>query len=322
MADFTNDPPAGITVPGATMDNGAPAGVTVPGATMDNGTPAGITVAGATMDNSAPAVVTVPGSTMENAAPSMTSVPTSVGLFCFGAGGAIPSVDFYAETGHSVYQFTTPFDGQLVPTVVSPPGNLEADIDGTPSIPFATWPTLGVIAKGKVIKVRIPSTVAWANVPVEQLVQFNQAPLGIAVPNSTATNTAPAGLTVPGSTMDNTAPTEIVVSGSVAPVLPIQAPASPTTVDHTVSLVAGTNYRVLCISRGAPVTIALPDPGSVNQSIEIVDASLQAVTFPVTINGGTKNVVADAAGANTYVLNRTGSSIQLVYVGAAGWKFV
>jgi len=115
----------------------------------------------------------------------------------------------------------------------------------------------------------------------------------------------------------NTAPTPFVLPGEQAPVAIITAP-TVNVVTQSATLVAGTNYLVSVGSRLSPVTINLPDPGSVGQTIEIIDATLQAGVYPITVNSGSKPIVE---GASTILLSTPGSSLRLTYSGVSstGW---
>ena len=132
---------------------------------------------------------------------------------------------------------------------------------------------------------------------------FDNTPPGAATPNNAAAfdnttptpvmpslsqsfiNATPDGKT-PGTAaaFDNTPATALVLQGETSPVAGITTPASPTAVTHLATLTAGTNYLVQVGARLAPVTITLPDPGSLAQRIEIADITGQAATYAVTVN--------------------------------------
>jgi len=113
--------------------------------------------------------------------------------------------------------------------------------------------------------------------------------------------------------------TGIVLQGETSPVNGLTTPASPIGVPYTTTLVAGTNYLVQAGSRASSVTVTLPDPPSLTQRIEIADTSGQGVSFPITVNAGTK-VVSDT-NSSTYTINRNFAVLVLSYTGTA-WKIL
>jgi len=133
-------------------------------------------------------------------------------------------------------------------------------------------------------------------------------------------NATPDGKT-PGTAaaFDNTPATALVLQGETSPVAGITTPASPTAVDHTATLVAGTNYLVQVAARLAPVTINLPNPGSLAQRIEIADISGQGATQAITVNGGTRDI--ETAGQTSYIINRNDAVLALSYTGTK-WKIL
>ena len=149
-------------------------------------------------------------------------------------------------------------------------------------------------------------------------VAFDNTAAGSFTPgNATAfDNTAASDLTVGlGVNWDNTPPTALVFQGETSPVAGVTTPASPSTVNHSATLVAGTNYLVQVAARLAPVTVTLPDPGSLGQRIEIADITSQGVAYPITVNSGTKYI--EAAGQFSYVIDRNDAVLTLTYTG--GW---
>jgi hypothetical protein len=167
---------------------------------------------------------------------------------------------------------------------------------------------------------------------------FDNTPPGAATPNNAAAfdnttptpvmpslsqsfvNATPDGKT-PGTAaaFDNTPATALVLQGETSPVAGITTPASPTAVDHTATLVAGTNYLVQIGSRAAPVTVTLPNPGSLAQRIEIADISGQGATQAITVNGGTRDI--ETAGQTSYIINRNDAVLVLSYTGTK-WKIL
>ena len=167
---------------------------------------------------------------------------------------------------------------------------------------------------------------------------FDNTPPGAATPNNAAAfdnttptpvmpnlsqsfvNATPDGKT-PGTAaaFDNTPATALVLQGETSPVAGITTPASPTAVDHTATLVAGTNYLVQIGSRAAPVTVTLPNPGSLAQRIEIADISGQGATQAITVNGGTRDI--ETAGQTSYTINRNDAVLALSYTGTK-WKIL
>lgn len=133
-------------------------------------------------------------------------------------------------------------------------------------------------------------------------------------------NATPDGKT-PGTAaaFDNTPATALVLQGETSPVAGITTPASPTAVDHTFTLVAGTNYLVQVAARLAPVTVTLPNPGSLAQRIEIADVSGQGATQAITVNGGTRDI--ETAGQTSYIINRNDAVLVLSYTGTK-WKIL
>lgn len=145
----------------------------------------------------------------------------------------------------------------------------------------------------------------------------NTAPDAVTISGAAFDNNGASPVTIPGASFDNTGAAAKVLEGEQSPVAGTQSPTSPTTVAHTDTLSAGTNYLVQVGSRAAPVTINLPDPGALGQRIEIVDTSGQAVTYPITVNGGTRDV--ETTGVKTYVINRTQAVLAIYYTGTY-WK--
>ncbi len=139
----------------------------------------------------------------------------------------------------------------------------------------------------------------------------------ITIPGASFDNGGASPVTIPGASFDNTGAQAMVLEGEQSPVSGVQSPTSPTTVAHTDTLVAGTNYLVQVGSRAAPVTINLPDPGALGQRIEIVDVSGQATTYAITVSGGTRDI--ETTGVKTYVINRTQAVLALYYTGTY-WK--
>jgi hypothetical protein len=133
-------------------------------------------------------------------------------------------------------------------------------------------------------------------------------------------NATPDGKTPSLSTaFDNTPATALVLQGETSPVAGITTPASPTAVTHLATLTAGTNYLVQVGARLAPVTITLPDPGSLAQRIEIADITGQAATYAVTVNAGTKDI--ETAGQTSYIIDRNDAVLVLSYTGTK-WKIL
>lgn len=168
MADFTNTAPAGITITGATMTNTAPAGITVTGATM------------------------------ENTVPDQITVQTTIGNSMFGVGGFLLNAVFSSDGSESYINFTPGFPGELIAVTPSHSG-MYAKLNGGASIPKADWPTLGVIAAGTAIQIRIPNVI-YNLLPVVSSANFMQSPQTTVVAGSTMSNTAPTAITVPSST--------------------------------------------------------------------------------------------------------------------------
>lgn len=133
-------------------------------------------------------------------------------------------------------------------------------------------------------------------------------------------NATPDGKTPSLSTaFDNTPATALVLQGETSPVAGITTPASPTAVTHLATLTAGTNYLVQVGARLAPVSITLPDPGSLAQRIEIADITGQAATYAVTVNAGTKDI--ETAGQTSYIIDRNDAVLVLSYTGTK-WKIL
>lgn len=148
--------------------------------------------------------------------------------------------------------------------------------------------------------------------------------------NTGATNNTPANQAFSDSTTGSNTPPSTsfeddeaeanVVNGEVAPVLGGTIPEVVTSQAHTAPIVAGNNYAVNVITRAANVTITLPDPPSADQIIEIRDASLQAATFRITVDPGTKEIDGSTA---DYVMNVNGQVLKLAYVAAeTSWKII
>jgi hypothetical protein len=133
-------------------------------------------------------------------------------------------------------------------------------------------------------------------------------------------NATPDGKT-PGNAaaFDNTPAGALVLQGETSPVAGVTTPASPTAVTHFATLVAGTNYLVQVGARLAPVSITLPDPGSLAQRIEIADITSQAATNTITVNSGTKDI--ETAGQTSYTIDRNDAVLVLSYTGSK-WKIL
>jgi hypothetical protein len=133
-------------------------------------------------------------------------------------------------------------------------------------------------------------------------------------------NATPDGKT-PGNAaaFDNTPAGALVLQGETSPVAGVTTPASPTAVTHSATLVAGTNYLVQVGARLAPVSITLPDPGSLAQRIEIADITSQAATNTITVNAGTKDI--ETAGQTSYTIDRNDAVLVLSYTGTK-WKIL
>jgi hypothetical protein len=168
---------------------------------------------------------------------------------------------------------------------------------------------------------------AFDNTPAVAATVNDAAPWDNTAPTSVSpslsqsfVNATPDGKT-PGTAaaFDNTPATALVLQGETSPVAGITTPASPTAVDHTFTLVAGTNYLVQVGARLAPVSITLPDPGSLAQRIEIADITSQAATNTITVNAGTKDI--ETAGQTSYIINRNDAVLVLSYTGTK-WKIL
>jgi hypothetical protein len=134
------------------------------------------------------------------------------------------------------------------------------------------------------------------------------------------TNTAPDNKTPNNNdAFNNTAASALVLQGEQSPVAGITTPASPTAVSHSATLVAGTNYLVQVGARLAPVTITLPDPGSLAQRIEIADITSQAATHAITVNAGSRDI--ETAGQTSYTIDRNDAVLVLSYTGSK-WKIL
>jgi hypothetical protein len=160
--------------------------------------------------------------------------------------------------------------------------------------------------------------------PANATVFDNTLPQSTTIPLLNApiamTNTAPDGKTPStAAAFDNTAAAALVLQGEQSPVAGITTPASPTAVNHSATLVAGTNYLVQVGARLAPVTVTLPDPGSLAQRIEIADITGQAATHAITVNGGIRDI--ETAGQTSYTIDRNDAVLVLSYTGAK-WKIL
>lgn len=195
--------------------------------------------------------------------------------------------------------------------------------------------TVTTVGSSQIIFTQI--TVGSLDVGTEDNV-FDNTPPGAATPNNAAAfdntspvpvmpslsqsfvNATPDGKT-PGTAaaFDNTPATALVLQGETSPVAGITTPASPTAVDHTFTLVAGTNYLVQVGARLAPVTVTLPNPGSLAQRIEIADISGQGATQAITVNGGTRDI--ETAGQTSYTIDRNDAVLALSYTGTK-WKIL
>jgi hypothetical protein len=147
-----------------------------------------------------------------------------------------------------------------------------------------------------------------ANASTDPLLDATIAMTGTAPENVTFADTAP---------FSNTPPTSVTLEGETAPVAGVTSPASPIIATQATTLVAGSNYLVQVGTRSSNQTITLPDPGSLGQRIEVADISGQAVTWPITVNCGTKQILD--TGLTSYTINRANAVLALSYTGTA-WK--
>jgi hypothetical protein len=85
-------------------------------------------------------------------------------------------------------------------------------------------------------------------------------------------------------------------------------------VTQSATLLSSSDYRVMVGTRSASATITLPDPGGFGQTIEVLDSSLQADTFPITINAGTKTIFGSGS---SLILSSQGSNTRLTYNGTS-----
>lgn len=145
MPDFTNTAPAGITIIGATMTDTAPTGITVTGATMENTAPAGITVSSA------------------------------VGNVQLGPNGALFASTWTSSSGDSITSFTAAWPG-ILEVVGTPVSGLQCTVNGGDPILAANWGSIGVIAKGATIALRIVGSTALVGQLVGNNAEFHQAP--------------------------------------------------------------------------------------------------------------------------------------------------
>lgn len=157
------------------------------------------------------------------------------------------------------------------------------------------------------------STAFDNTVPVASTTPLQNAPIA-----NTGDNADGSNIDL-GTNWSDTPPTALVLQGETSPVAGITTPASPSSVDHTATLVAGTNYLVQVGTRLAPVTVTLPNPGSLAQRIEIADISGQAATYPITVNAGTRDI--ETAGQTSYVINRNDAVLAISYTGSK-WKIL
>lgn len=162
-----------------------------------NTAPAGISVSGATMTDTAPTGITITGATMTNTAPVVINIPTSLGNAMFGADGFSINAVFTLDASESVCSFTPGFPGELIAANPSHSG-MYAKINGGANIPKADWPSLGVIAAGTPIQIRIPSTL-YNLLPVASSANFMQAPQTTVVAGATMSNTEPSRIAVVSS---------------------------------------------------------------------------------------------------------------------------
>lgn len=296
----TNTPAFSNGTPGAELATATPAySDTAPGGAQ---TPGGVP----TMNNINPEGDTLQGNVFSQDADSL---------------GVHSDFTFTLSGGHSVVTFTAPFAGRLALLQSFP--SAFATVTGLGTVHDENW-SATLIPAGAAVTVNLQDAGAAEAEPVGDYLQFNSEPLTSAAPGTQTpvtdwSNSNPGAAATPATgDWSNTAPTALVITGEASPVAGVTAP-SWTTVTHAATLNAGTNYFVKVGSRGAPVTITLPDPGSDGQRIEIADTSGQAATHPITVNAGTKTVEGVAA---TYLVNRNNAVLALAYDGSSRWKIL
>lgn len=172
----------------------------------------------------------------------------------------------------------------------------------------------------------VPTSGAWmAGIMITHTPSGHGVPQGpdtsIAV-SPPADPAAPAGTPVDeGAGAPNGDPGTVdpmVMAGEQSPVSPAPLP-EPVSIDHTTPLDDQANYRVSVGGRGAPATVVLPDPPAHHQWVEVIDASLQADAYPVTVDPGGQLIEGHSG---SFTINQAGGVLEMYYIPSAGWKVI
>jgi hypothetical protein len=176
--------------------------------------------------------------------------------------------------------------------------------DGTGAVPTVTLSEFSSAS---------PAAVAGAGTTPSNASPEEVAPVDVASPS----NSAPIAIAT-GTAPSNAQPEQYVLPNEQSPIGPAVGPDQPIEVAHTAELDNDTNYRVVVGNRGAPVTIDLPEPPGLKQWIEIIDASQQADTYPITVDAGAESI--EGAGSS-YVMWQPGAVLEIYYTNS-NWKIL
>lgn len=89
--------------------------------------------------------------------------------------------------------------------------------------------------------------------------------------------------------------------------------------NYTYTVAAGANVLLSIKTRSAAVTVVLPDPPTAGQSVQVADMSLEATTWPITVDAGTQQI--GDTGSTTYTIARAGAVLAITYL-SGKWKII
>lgn len=332
-----------ITVPGAAYNNTAASAATVEGTSYTATAATANAATGTSYDNTAAASNAAPGTSYDNTAAAtnaLTVLPPELGDPGFFNAGSLVH-----KSGVDVSRYTIDETSAIVGGLITI--TLQGDLDPWPGPGDEYWLVteqgqsfqcdtvdagsggapytyvFGSLREGgapvAALILPLPSyddTAASAK-PTEGAIHANDP----ATPNATSTSafdpSSPGTVDITAG-YDDTPPSAMVLEGAATPTVPITPPTQPQTVTHETTLLADQNYRVMVGSRAAPASINLPNPAGENQWIEVIDASIQADHYPITVDPGTASI--DGAAGIT-ILNKPGQVLEIIF-GPTGWKIL
>lgn len=106
--------------------------------------------------------------------------------------------------------------------------------------------------------------------------------------------------------------------GGFFPIEEPQAPEQPVVIPHTSAIESGVHTRVFVQYRSNSVDINLAADPTEDQWVEIIDGSLQADVYPITVDPQGYYIEGDS---NPYVMNTPGAVLELFHR-AGNWKIL